>query len=76
MHPVISFSVINYVVMMRHPRVSDEVSFCFYISHKVTKITNKVKLFQVIEFTVRFIENIIQYSKYFLYLYDLMNMIY
>ncbi len=26
---VISFSVINYVVSMRHPRVSDEVSFCF-----------------------------------------------
>ena len=24
---VISFSVINYVVSMRHPRVSDEVSF-------------------------------------------------
>ena len=29
LHSVISFSVINYVVMMRHPRVSDEVSFCF-----------------------------------------------
>ena len=31
MHPVISFSVINYVVSMRHPRESDEVSFSFYI---------------------------------------------
>ena len=29
LHSVISFSVINYVVMMRHPRESDEVSFCF-----------------------------------------------
>ena len=29
LHSVISFSVINYVVMMRHPRASDEVSFCF-----------------------------------------------
>ena len=29
LHPVISFSVINYVVSMRHPRESDEVSFSF-----------------------------------------------
>ena len=29
LRPVISFSVINYVVSMRHPRESDEVSF-FY----------------------------------------------
>ena len=29
LHPVISFSVINYVVSMRRPRVSGEVSF-FY----------------------------------------------
>ncbi len=29
---VISFSVINYVVSMRHPRVSDDVSFCFIYS--------------------------------------------
>ena len=29
LHSVISFSVINYVVSMRHPRVSDEVSFLF-----------------------------------------------
>ena len=28
---VISFSVINYVVSMRHPRVSDEVSFFLYM---------------------------------------------
>ena len=27
LHSVISFSVINYVVSMRHPRASDEVSF-------------------------------------------------
>ena len=33
LHSVISFSVINYVVMMRHPRVSDEVSFCFSNSY-------------------------------------------
>ena len=30
LHPVISFSVINYVVSMRRPRVSGEVSFLFY----------------------------------------------
>ena len=30
LHPVISFSVINYVVSMRHPRESDEVSFFLY----------------------------------------------
>ena len=29
LHTVISFSVINYVVSMRHPRESDEVSFSF-----------------------------------------------
>ena len=29
LHPVISFSVINYVVSMRRPRVSGEVSFLF-----------------------------------------------
>ena len=34
LHSVISFSVINYVVSMRHPRVSDDVSFCFiYLSY-------------------------------------------
>ncbi len=32
LHPVISFSVINYVVSMRRPRVSGEVSFLFYIN--------------------------------------------
>ena len=32
LYPVISFSVINYVVSMRHPRVSDEVS-SFFIYH-------------------------------------------
>ena len=31
---VISFSVINYVVSMRHPRVSDEVSFFVHAVHK------------------------------------------
>ena len=30
LHSVISFSVINYVVSMRRPRVSGEVSFLFY----------------------------------------------
>ena len=34
LHPVISFSVINYVVSMRHPRASDEVSFCFIWSQR------------------------------------------
>ena len=32
LHLVISFSVINYVVSMRHPRESDEVSFFLYPS--------------------------------------------
>ena len=31
---VISFSVINYVVRMRHPRVSGEVSFFLYAAQK------------------------------------------
>ena len=30
LHPVISFSVINYVVSMRRPRVSGEVSFFLF----------------------------------------------
>ena len=32
MRPVISFSVINYVVSMRRPRENGEVSFLFYIT--------------------------------------------
>ena len=32
LHPVLSFSVINYVVSMRPLRVSDDVSFSFYIT--------------------------------------------
>ena len=32
LYPVISFSVINYVVSMRHPRASDEVSFSFIMA--------------------------------------------
>ena len=36
LHPVISFSVINYVVSMRRPRESGEVSF-FYLRYSVNK---------------------------------------
>ena len=35
---VISFSVINYVVSMRHPRVSDEVSFFLYMLYKKMRL--------------------------------------
>ena len=46
LHSVISFSVINYVVMMRHPRVSDEVSFCF-IGVLPTVIHNTLQVRQI-----------------------------
>ena len=39
---VISFSVINYVVSMRHPRVSDEVSFRFIVSIDIESLFLKL----------------------------------
>ena len=49
LHPVISFSVINYVVSMRRPRASGEVSFLFYtglIPHD-RKLESQTSLFAV-----------------------------
>ena len=40
--PVISFSVINYVVSMRHHRVSDEVSFRFIVSIDIESLFLKL----------------------------------
>ncbi len=44
LHPVISFSVINYVVSMRRPRVSGEVSFLFIYSPQYMIIRHKYTL--------------------------------
>ena len=41
LHPVISFSVINYVVSMRRPRVSGEVSFLFILSPQYLQVCHK-----------------------------------